>query len=106
MAGPNSQGTFTTGSRPITAQQLDGGDVVVVPTGTTSLLLTISGLDASNTVRTQKRTSPGGAWVNQTLYNSNQTAVSVAVVAGEEWRLVPVTQQATRDILYKLSCES
>lgn len=106
MAGPNVQATFATGGASITAQQSDGSDAVQVPTGTTTMRVTISGLDASNTVRTQRRTTPGGTWVNQTLYSANQSGSAVTVVAGEEWRLVQVTQQATRDILYKLSCES
>jgi hypothetical protein len=48
----------------------------------------------------------GGAWVDQTTYNSDQTNTAVTVAAGEEWRLVQVTQQAIKDVRYKLSCES
>jgi len=106
MPGPNIQGTFATGSAPITAAQSNGSDVLNVPTGATAMKLTLTGLDGSNTVKTQKRTSPGGAFVDQTTYNSDQSAVSVTVAAGEEWRVVQVTQQATKDIRYKLSCES
>jgi len=68
--------------------------------------LTITGLDASNTVRTEKRVTPGGPFVAQTTYNSNQSAVAVPVVANEEWRLLGLTQQAMKDISYRLSVES
>lgn len=106
MPGPLIQGTFATGQVPITAAQINGSDVLVVPTGTTTMRLTLTGLDGSNTVKTQKRTTPGGAFADQTTYNSNQSAVAVTVAAGEEWQVVQVSQQATRDVLYKLSCES
>jgi hypothetical protein len=93
MAGPNVQETFTTGA---SASVGNASDILVVPTGVTSAKLTTVGLDGSNTVKTQKRTSPGGAWVDQTTYNSDQTNTAITVAAGEEWRLVQVTQQATR----------
>jgi hypothetical protein len=68
--------------------------------------LTLTGLDGSNTVKTQKRTAPGGAWADQTTYNSNQASVAVTVAHGEEWRVLGITQQAFKDIQYKLSAES
>jgi hypothetical protein len=105
MAGPNIQGTFATASTPITALQPGGSDSLVIPTGTTALRLTVTNLDGSNTVRSQKRTA-GGVFVDQTTYNTPQSNVSVPAVAGEEWRLVQVTQQTNRDLLYKLSAES
>jgi len=102
MAGPNLQETFATGSDPVSG---NNSDVMTVPTGTTTALLTITGLDASNTVKTQKRTA-GGTFADQTTYNSNQTNTAVTVAAGEEWRIVGITQQAFKDIRYKFSCES
>lgn len=105
MPGPLIQGTFHTGAVPITGLQPNGSDVLTVPTGMTSMRLTLTGLDGSNTVRTQKRTA-GGTFADQTTYNADQAAVAVPVAAGEEWRVVQVTQQATRDIRYKLSCEN
>lgn len=102
MCGPVVQETFATGS---TASVGNASDAVEVPTGTTSMKLTTVGLDASNTVKTQKRTA-GGVWADQTTYNSDQTNTAITVAAGEEWRLVQVTQQATKDVRYKLSCES
>jgi predicted cupin superfamily sugar epimerase len=97
------QGTFATGS---TASVGNVSDSLLIPTGTTTMRLTVTGLDASNTVKTQKRTAPGGAFADQTTYNSNQTNVAVTVAAGEEWRLFQLAQQATRDVVYKLSAES
>lgn len=104
MPGPNAQGTFTTTSTNGSAGV--AGDTLIVPTSTTALRLTIDGLDGSNTVKTQKRTVPSAAFADQVTYNSNQSNVSVPAVAGEEWRLQVITQQASKDIRYKLSCES
>ncbi len=103
MSGPLAEGTFTTSSTNGSATA--AGDVLCVPTGMTSMRLTITGLDGSNTVKTQKRTA-GGTFADQVTYNSAQSSVSVTVATGEEWRLVVITQQATREIRYKLSCEN
>lgn len=103
MAGPIVQETFTTGP---TSSVGNNSDVLVVPTGMTSMKLTTLGLDGSNTIKTQKRTSPGGTFTDQTTYNSDQTATVVTVAAGEEWRVVQVTQQVQKDVRYKLSCEN
>jgi hypothetical protein len=103
MPGPNVQETFTTSSSP--ASVGNASDVLCVPTGVTTMRLTTVGLDASNTVKTQKRTA-GGAFADQVTYNSEQTNTAITVASGEEWRLVQVTQQAIKDVRYKLSCES
>lgn len=103
MCGAVVQETFATGS---TASVGNCSDVVNIPTGVTTLLLTTVGLDGSNTIKTQKRTTPGGAWADQTTYSSDQTNTAVTVAAGEEWRVCQVTQQAIKDVRYKLSCES
>lgn len=102
MPGPNIQGTFATGQN---AASGNASDSLTVPTGFTTMRLTLTGLDGSNTVKTQKRTTPGGAWADQTTYNSNQSNVGVTVVAGEEWRVSGVTQQALKDIRYGMVCE-
>lgn len=104
MPGPNLQGTFTTGSTASTGGNTS--DVLNVPTGMTTARLTITGLDGSNTVKTRKRTTPGGAWADQTTYNANQSNVAVTVATGEEWQIVSVTQQAIKDIAFKFSCET
>jgi hypothetical protein len=102
MPGAIVQGTFATGSNPVSG---NASDVLPIPTGMTSMKLTTVGLDASNTLKTQKRTA-GAAWVDQTTYNSDQTNTAVTVADGEEWRVFGVAQQATKDIRYKLSCEN
>lgn len=98
----NVQGTFATGSNPVSSNT---SDVLEVPTGVTSAKLTTVGLDASNTIKTQKRTA-GAAWVDQTTYNSDQTNTAITVAAGEEWHIVGVTQQAFKDLRFKLTAES
>jgi hypothetical protein len=104
MPGPLVQGTFTTGSVAVTSAN-QASDVLCVPTGMTSMKLTTTGLDGSNTLKTRKRTA-GGTFADQTTYNSDQSATVVTVAAGEEWQAVQVTQQATKDVRFKLSCES
>jgi hypothetical protein len=97
------QGTFATGANPVSGNATDS---LLIPTSTTTMRLTLTGLDGSNTVKSQKRTTPGGTWADQTTYNSDQAAVAVTVAAGEEWRVLGITQQATKDIRYKLSVEN
>lgn len=97
------QGTFATGS---TASVGNASDSLVIHSSITTMRLTLTGLDGSNTIKTQKRTTPGGAFADQTTYNADQTNVAVTVAAGEEWRVVQVSQQATKDMRYKLSLES
>lgn len=104
MPGPLAQGSFDSGNATVGSATVRG-DTMCVPTGVTTMRLTLTGLDSNNTVKTQKRTA-GGVFVDQTTYNSDQAAVAVTVAAGEEWCAVCVTQQAIRDIRYKLSCES
>lgn len=103
MPGPIVQGTFAStqaNTSPLTS------DVVDIPYGSTSMKLSTVGLDGSDTVKTQKITSPGTAWVDQTTYSSDQTNTAVTVAAGEQWRLVLLTEAALHDVRYKMSCES
>ncbi|MGL4649104.1 MAG: hypothetical protein ACRC1H_06835, partial [Caldilineaceae bacterium] len=92
-------GTFSTGG---SAALPAPSDELLIDASRTSLLLTLQGLDGSNTVKTQKRSTANGPWVDQVTYSSNQTALSVPVVEGERWRVCPVTQQAVRDVRYVL----
>lgn len=96
-------GTFATGA---SASVGNNSETLKIHSSVTTMRLTLSGLDASNTVKTQKNTSPGGAWVDQTTYSSDQSGVAVTVADGEGWRVFQVSQQATRDVRYKLSLES
>lgn len=104
MPGPNLQSSFTTGSTASTGGV--ASDVLNPPANATSMKLTITGLDASNTVRLQKRASPGGVFVDQVIYSSDQVAVSVPVTTTEEWRLMTISMQPIKTIAFKLSCES
>lgn len=79
---------------------------LLIPRGPTQAKLTLTGLDASNTVRTRKRTSPGAAWSNQTTFNSDQNGTAVTVAEGEQWSLELVAVQTMRSIGYKFSVES
>ena len=103
MPGPLIQGTFATGAAPSVG---NASDACTVHSSITTMRLTTLGLDGSNTIKTQKRTTPGGAWVDQVTYNSDQSNTAITVAAGEEWRVVQLTQQATKDVRYKLSLES
>ena len=76
------------------------GDGMVVPAGATTMSLTLMGLDTLNSCKTQKRTSPGGAFIDQVTYKSNQFAMKVPVVAGEEWRVATVKLQTFNEIRY------
>lgn len=98
----NVQGTFATGALAVAG---NSSDILPVPTGTTAIKLTTTGLTGSNTIKTQKRTA-GGTWADQVTYNSDQTATSITAVAGEEWQLVCVTELTTTDIRYKLTAEN
>lgn len=79
------------------------GDGMVVPAGATTMSLTLMGLDTLNSCKTQKRTSPGGAFVDQVTYKSNQFATTVPVVAGEEWRVATVKLQTFNEIRYVMN---
>jgi len=102
MSGPLVQETFTTGP---TSSVGNFSDVAIVPTGMTTMRLTTLGLDASNTIKTQKRTA-GGVFTDQVTYNSEQNNVAITVATGEEWRVAQVTQIANKDVRYKLSLEN
>jgi hypothetical protein len=91
-------GTFTTGSA---AGAGATSAVCVIPSGRNTMRVILSGLNASNTVKTRKRVV-SGPFVDQTTYSSDQN-VDVAVSPGEEWQLVQVTQQPIRDVRYVLN---
>ena len=83
----------------------------------TGFYLSLRGLDANNTVKTQKSTNNGYSWADVTTYNSEQSNVQVAesaerVVGTNEYaiyRLVCVTKEALatngKVIKYKMSRE-
>lgn len=81
-------------------------DALVIPTNVTVMKLTTVGLDASNTVKTQKSINNGQVWVDQVTYNADQTATAITVANGEQWRLFLISQQALRAITFSMSAES
>lgn len=99
----NVKGTFASGQ---SVQVGETSAELVIPSGVTSMKLSTVGLDASNTVKTQKSTSNGQSWTDQTTYNSDQTATAVTVAHGEQWRLVHVAGQAIKRIDYEMSVQS
>lgn len=100
----NVKGTFASAQSVAVGQV---SDALVIPTGVTSMKLTLGGtIDASNTVKTQKSTNNGQTWADQTTYNSAQTNTAVTVAAGEQWRVQNVAQQAFKTLDYSLSAES
>lgn len=101
----NVKGTFYSGNSSNAGSQLS--DVLVIPTGVTSMKLSVAGaVNASNTVKTQKSTNNGQTWADQSTYNSAQSNTAVTVVAGEHWRLALVASQVLKAIDYSLSVES
>jgi hypothetical protein len=59
----NVKGNFASASSSNLGQT---SDVLVIPSGVTSMLLTLGGtIDASNTAKTQKSTNSGQTWVDQ-----------------------------------------
>lgn len=72
-----------------------------------AMKLTLTGLDASNTVKTQRSDNNGISWTDVTTYNSDQAAVAVTdATANRQYRLALVAMQAGKTITYKLSKES
>src|SRR5450755_4701930 len=79
------------------------GDGMIVPAGATTMGLVLTGIDALNFCKTQKRTSPGGAFVDQVTYRSDQFVTMVSVTAGEVWRVFFVKQKTAYEIRYEMN---
>ena len=102
------KGTFSSGASVGVGQT---SAELMIPSGVTTARLTlpnnsISVIDGSNTCKTQKSTTGGQSWADQTTYNSAQSNVAVTVAHGEVWRLVSVAQQALKSMAYELSVQS
>lgn len=95
-----TSGTFATGLNAVSG---NASDAMEVPYGVSTAYLRLTGCDANNTVKTQKRQA-GAAWIDQTTYNADQADITITVSANEEWRIVGVTQQALKDIKYRMTC--
>lgn len=92
----NVQASFTSIGEPSAVMDADQG----------AFKLTVVGLDASNTVKTQFSTDNGAVWADDATFNADQTATVVTPAAGRQYRLFPVTMQALKTIAYKMSREN
>lgn len=99
----NVKGTFASGA---SVQIGETSAELVMPTGSASLKLTTTGLDANNTVKTQKSLNSGHTWADQVTYNAEQAATVIAAVHGEQWRLVHVAGQAVKRIDYEMKADA
>ncbi|MFM2288842.1 MAG: hypothetical protein RL684_1985 [Pseudomonadota bacterium] len=79
---------------------------LVIPSTPPQAKLNTTGLDASNTIKTQKSTDNGASWVDQVTYNSDQVNTLITVAHGEQWRVFLLAQQAGKQIQYSLGVES
>lgn len=99
----NVKGSFASGA---SVQIGETSAELVMPSGSVSLKLTTTGLDANNTLKTRKSTNNGHTWADQVTYNADQAATVIAAVHGEQWQLVHVAGQALKKIDYAMSAES
>lgn len=79
---------------------------LVIPSTPVQAKLNTTGLDASNTIKTQKSTDNGITWVDQATLNSDQVNTLIAVAHGEQWRIFLLAQQAGKQIQYSLGVEN
>jgi hypothetical protein len=79
---------------------------LVIPSTPVQAKLNTSGLDASNTIKTQKSTDNGITWADQVTYNSDQVNTLITVAHGEQWRVFLLAQQAGKQIQYSLGVEN
>lgn len=99
----NVKGTFASGA---SVQIGETSAELVMPSGSASFKLTTAGLDANNTVKTQKTLNNGHTWADQVTYNADQAATVIAAVHGEQWRLVHVAGQALKRVDYSMDAQS
>lgn len=96
-------GTFAS---PLSVMLGQISDSLMVPSTPVQAKLNTIGLDASNTVKTQKSVNNGASWVDQVTYNAEQTNTLITVAHGEVWRIVSVAQQVGKQIQYSLGVEN
>ena len=96
-------GTFTHSGTNVTPQF---SAELLVPQGVTTARLTTRGCDANNTLKTQKRTVPGGTFADQVTYNSEQASTAITVAANEEWRLTNIAGQVSKALQYNFRVEA
>lgn len=79
---------------------------LVIPSTPVQAKLNTVGLDASNTIKTQKSTDNGVTFVDQATFNSDQVNTLIAVAHGEQWRIFLLAQQPGKQIQYSLGVEN
>jgi hypothetical protein len=99
----NVKGTFASGA---SVQIGETSAELVIPSSTVQMKLTTTGLDANNTVKTQKSINNGYTWVDQVTYNADQAAAAIVVAHGEQWRLQHVAGQAVKRIDYEMKADA
>lgn len=100
-------GTFSAGSNSVGDGDMQSGVLVIGSTLSGNALLSSEGtVDTNNKFRTQKSTDNGATWANVAVINTLVTNQTVAVVAGEQWRISSVNVQARKSLGYKLTLEN
>lgn len=100
-------GTFAGSASTNTAGQIS--DVLVIPSGTTAVFVTVSGdVDANNQVRVRRSINNGQTWSNALTINAPTTNQSIAVSLATQthWMIDSNTSQVGKNIQYSLSAES
>jgi hypothetical protein len=105
MSATTIAGSFTSGTahsaNTTAGQQISGR----LQAG--SMKLTLTGLDANNSVKTQRSDDNGNTWTDVTTYTADQAAVAVTdATLGRQYQLVLVKIQAGKTITYKMTKES
>lgn len=72
-----------------------------------AMKLSLTGLDANNSVKSQRSDDNGQTWTDVTTYTADQAAVAVTDnTANRQYRLNLIKIQAGKTIAYKLTKES
>lgn len=105
MSGTTIAGSFTSGTAH--SANVSAGHQVSARLQAGAMKLTLTGLDANNSVKTQRSDDNGVTWTDVTTYVADQAAVVVTDnTLGRQYQLVLVKIQAGKVIAYKLTKES
>jgi hypothetical protein len=101
-------GTFASAGATAAGQK---SDVLVVPTGTASVVFTLSGdVDANNTVALRRSVNGGQSYGNAQVFSApGDGTFAVGDIPGfpkTHWRVDLLTGQPSKNIQYSLSAES
>lgn len=105
MSGTTVAGSFTSGTAH--TANVSAGHQISGSLQAGAMKLTLTGLDANNSVKTQRSDDNGNTWTDVTTYTADQAAVAVTdATLGRQYRLNLVKIQAGKTIAYKLTKES